>query len=116
MAETKSERFCSFCGKSQKAVRKLIAGPTACICDECIMLSNAIIAEEIERAPPPRTEAAMHVLVSAAKNVSDQAAAFQRAWARAPNETMTEEAALKGALNNLAGALVGARVLWRWLA
>ena len=40
---------CSFCGKNQKEVRKLIAGPTVYICDECIELCNDIIAEEYER-------------------------------------------------------------------
>jgi ATP-dependent Clp protease ATP-binding subunit ClpX len=40
---------CSFCGKSQKEVKKLIAGPTVYICDECIELCNDIIAEESER-------------------------------------------------------------------
>jgi len=39
---------CSFCGKNQKEVRKLIAGPTVYICDECIGLCNDIIAEELE--------------------------------------------------------------------
>src|SRR5207247_3866248 len=39
---------CSFCGKSQNDVRKLIAGPTVYICDECIELCNDIIAEEWE--------------------------------------------------------------------
>jgi len=39
---------CSFCGKSQKEVKKLIAGPTVYICDECIGLCNDIIAEELE--------------------------------------------------------------------
>src|SRR3954469_7647880 len=39
---------CSFCGKNQKEVKKLIAGPTVYICDECIGLCNDIIAEEIE--------------------------------------------------------------------
>ena len=45
---------CSFCGKSQKEVKKLIAGPTVYICDECIELCNDIIAEEYgqEEAPP----------------------------------------------------------------
>jgi ATP-dependent Clp protease ATP-binding subunit ClpX len=38
---------CSFCGKSQKQVRKLIAGPSVYICDECIELCNEIIAEEV---------------------------------------------------------------------
>jgi len=40
---------CSFCGKSQKEVKKLIAGPTVYICDECIELCNDIIAEEQEK-------------------------------------------------------------------
>ena len=38
--------ICSFCGKSQEEVKKLIAGPTVYICDECIELCNDIIAEE----------------------------------------------------------------------
>ncbi len=40
--------ICSFCGKSQKEVKKLIAGPNVYICDECISLCNDIIAEEFE--------------------------------------------------------------------
>jgi len=40
---------CSFCGKGQREVRKLIAGPTVYICDECIKLCNDIMAEETER-------------------------------------------------------------------
>jgi ATP-dependent Clp protease ATP-binding subunit ClpX len=40
---------CSFCGKGQRDVRKLIAGPTVYICDECIRLCNDIIADEVER-------------------------------------------------------------------
>jgi ATP-dependent Clp protease ATP-binding subunit ClpX len=39
---------CSFCGKGQKEVRKLIAGPTVYICDECVNLCNEIMAEEYE--------------------------------------------------------------------
>ncbi len=41
-----NELFCSFCGKSQDEVKKLIAGPSVFICDECIQLCNEIIAEE----------------------------------------------------------------------
>ena len=41
---------CSFCGKSQREVKKLIAGPTVYICDECIELCNEIIREENEKA------------------------------------------------------------------
>lgn len=44
---------CSFCGKSQKEVKKLIAGPTVYICDECIALCNDIIAEETDRDDAP---------------------------------------------------------------
>jgi ATP-dependent Clp protease ATP-binding subunit ClpX len=41
--------FCSFCGKSQAEVRKLIAGPAVYICDECVALCNEIVAEEVEK-------------------------------------------------------------------
>ncbi len=44
---------CSFCGKSQREVKKLIAGPTVYICDECIELCNDIIAEEYGQEEPP---------------------------------------------------------------
>ncbi len=43
------ELCCSFCGKSQKEVRKLIAGPSVYICDECVQLCNDIITEDYER-------------------------------------------------------------------
>ena len=54
---------CSFCGKSQKQVKKLIAGPGVYICDECIELCNEIIEEELTESvetglaelPKPRT-------------------------------------------------------------
>ena len=39
--------YCSFCGKNQNEVRKLIAGPSVYICNECIDLCNDIIKEEI---------------------------------------------------------------------
>ena len=42
--------YCSFCGKSQNEVRKLIAGPSVFICDECVDLCNDIIREEIQEA------------------------------------------------------------------
>ena len=44
--ETKNTLYCSFCGKSQHEVRKLIAGPTVFICDECVELCMDIIKEE----------------------------------------------------------------------
>lgn len=40
--------YCSFCGKSQHEVRKLIAGPSVFVCDECVELCNDIIREEVE--------------------------------------------------------------------
>ena len=44
-----SNLSCSFCGKSQKEVKKLIAGPSVYICDECISLCNDILAEEVQK-------------------------------------------------------------------
>ena len=44
-----ADLLCSFCGKSQEEVKKLIAGPSVYICDECIELCNEIIAEEYEK-------------------------------------------------------------------
>ncbi|GGF75216.1 ATP-dependent protease ATP-binding subunit ClpX [Alteromonas lipolytica] len=44
--------YCSFCGKSQHEVRKLIAGPSVFICDECVELCNDIIREEIKDISP----------------------------------------------------------------
>ena len=46
---------CSFCGKNQREVKKLIAGPTVYICDECIELCNDIIAEEGQKDGPARS-------------------------------------------------------------
>ena len=44
--DSKNTLFCSFCGKSQHEVKKLIAGPTVFICDECVELCMDIIREE----------------------------------------------------------------------
>ena len=49
---------CSFCGKSQKQVERLISGPGVYICEECIELCNEIIAEEIQAAAPAEQEQA----------------------------------------------------------
>ena len=45
--------FCSFCGKNQKEVKKLIAGPAVFICNECVQLCSRIIAGEDEAADNP---------------------------------------------------------------
>src|SRR3569623_227558 len=42
--------YCSFCGKSQHEVRKLIAGPSVFVCDECVELCNDIIREDSKSA------------------------------------------------------------------
>ena len=49
--------YCSFCGKSQHEVRKLIAGPSVFICDECVELCNDIIREEVLNAAGGKDEA-----------------------------------------------------------
>ncbi len=63
--------FCSFCGKSQAEVKKLVAGPAVYICDECVALCNDIIAEEVEKE-----EAAIRKLAvpkpAEIKNILDQ--------------------------------------------
>ena len=43
---------CSFCGRSQSQVRKLVAGPGVYICDECVDLAHSIVEEERHRRPP----------------------------------------------------------------
>jgi ATP-dependent Clp protease ATP-binding subunit ClpX len=56
LSETSELLKCTFCGKSQKQVRKLIAGPQVYICDECIELCNEIIEEELGTAIHEGTE------------------------------------------------------------
>lgn len=51
--------YCTFCGKSQHEVRKLIAGPSVYICDECVDLCNDIIREEIKELIPHRERSAL---------------------------------------------------------
>ena len=48
--------YCSFCGKSQHEVKKLIAGPSVFVCDECVDLCNDIIREELSEAKPGQQE------------------------------------------------------------
>lgn len=52
MSKYDSHLKCSFCGKSQEQVRKLIAGPGVYICDECVELCNEILDEELLETPP----------------------------------------------------------------
>ena len=55
-SESKNTLYCSFCGKSQHEVRKLIAGPTVFICDECVELCMDIIREEAKSSTLKTTE------------------------------------------------------------
>jgi ATP-dependent Clp protease ATP-binding subunit ClpX len=48
--------YCSFCGKSQHEVKKLIAGPSVFVCDECIDLCNEIIRDELPASPEPKVD------------------------------------------------------------
>jgi len=60
--DSKNTRYCSFCGKSEHEVRKLIAGPTVFICDECVELcmdiirtaDKTIVAQDDDKIPTPR--------------------------------------------------------------
>ena len=54
-SESNKLLYCSFCGKSQHEVRKLIAGPSVFICDECVELCNDIIREEMQDQSPAGT-------------------------------------------------------------
>lgn len=56
LSETSELLKCTFCGKSQKQVRKLIAGPSVYICDECIELCNEIIEEELGTVVAPESQ------------------------------------------------------------
>ena len=59
-SSTEKNLYCSFCGKSQHEVKKLIAGPSVFICDECIELCNDIIRDEVaaeaEQARPAKSD------------------------------------------------------------
>ncbi len=70
--DKKSENLtCSFCGKSQREVKKLIAGPNVYICDECIELCNDIIAEETENERAGKIKKRQLPLPSEIKRVLD---------------------------------------------
>jgi hypothetical protein len=56
-ADDSKNLICSFCGKNQQEVRKLITGPSVHICDECVNLCSGILSEEMESAKGSRTHA-----------------------------------------------------------
>ena len=63
--------YCSFCGKSQHEVKKLIAGPSVFICDECVELCNDIIREEVQEASKGPEQAKLPV-PQEIKNILDE--------------------------------------------
>ncbi len=63
--------YCSFCGKSQHEVRKLIAGPSVFICDECVELCNDIIREEIKEIAPKQKRDALPKPVEIHEHLDD---------------------------------------------
>jgi ATP-dependent protease Clp ATPase subunit len=91
--EAKSTLSCSFCGKSQHDVRKLVAGPQVYICDECVELSMTIVREESAsfylRSPEEyRRLAEDSVRVAEAAGVPHEKAlrAVSRTWLRLAQE------------------------------
>ncbi|TCJ11493.1 ATP-dependent Clp protease ATP-binding subunit ClpX [Parasulfuritortus cantonensis] len=64
--------YCSFCGKSQHEVRKLIAGPSVFICDECVELCNDIIREEVQNAGAGKDESDRLPLPQEIRDTLDQ--------------------------------------------
>ena len=70
---------CSFCGKSQNDVRKLIAGPTVYICDECVELCNDIITEEYEREDYYATRALVPKPIDIKHHLDDYVVGQERA-------------------------------------
>jgi ATP-dependent Clp protease ATP-binding subunit ClpX len=63
--------YCSFCGKSQHEVRKLIAGPSVFICDECVDLCNDIIREEVQEEQTQESSDRLPVPVEIRKTLDD---------------------------------------------
>lgn len=63
--------YCSFCGKSQHEVRKLIAGPSVYVCDECVELCNEIIREEVPEITPEEKQDSLPVPKEISSHLSD---------------------------------------------
>ncbi len=78
-SDSKSTLYCSFCGKSQHEVRKLIAGPTVFICDECVELCNDIIREETKGGLAGRKEGGVPTPQAICDVLSDYVIGQQRA-------------------------------------
>jgi ATP-dependent Clp protease ATP-binding subunit ClpX len=70
--EVQPDLHCSFCGKGHDEVRRLIAGPSVYICDECIELCNDIIAEEYDKADDPENKTAKSLKPADIKALLDE--------------------------------------------
>ncbi|MEX0617409.1 MAG: ATP-dependent Clp protease ATP-binding subunit ClpX, partial [Pseudohongiellaceae bacterium] len=71
--------YCSFCGKSQHEVRKLIAGPSVFVCDECVDLCNDIIREEIQEKEADSTQKKLPIPEEIKKTLDDYVIGQERA-------------------------------------
>jgi ATP-dependent Clp protease ATP-binding subunit ClpX len=71
--------FCSFCGKNQNEVRRLIAGPSVYICDECVDLCNDIISEEAQAISPDESSSKLPVPVEIKTILDDYVIGQERA-------------------------------------
>ncbi len=78
-ADKGTDLLCSFCGKSQGEVKKLIAGPGVYICDECIELCNDIIAEEYEKEEAKQTRLAIPEPAGIKKQIDEYVIGQERA-------------------------------------
>ena len=92
---------CSFCGKHQTKVKKLITGPAVYICDECIGLCNDIIAEEIERHAGEMPES-VRLRIGSALGTEAGAADQLRAYAQRSVADVPDE--VKHAISSLVAA------------
>lgn len=63
--------YCSFCGKSQHEVKKLIAGPSVYVCDECVELCNDIIREEIKEITPKKSSDKLPTPIEIRRHLDD---------------------------------------------
>ncbi len=99
---------CSFCGKHQREVKKLIAGPQVCICDECIGLCNEIIAEEVGREAWAAT-LPIHAQVSIGGLLDRGSKAAERLIASAEEERSPIPGEVRSALAQLASAWASLR-------
>ena len=70
-SDNAKELSCSFCGKTQNEVKKLIAGPTALICNECISIGMDILREEQKKSPLHKSEGSKPTPKDIAKILDD---------------------------------------------